>query len=377
MHRRTLHVVENLDHGAVENWLVRMLRHARKRGVGVDWTFYCVLGLPGSMDDEVRALGARVIHSSVPLNRNWAFIRALRNQLRSKKYDALHCHHDLMSAVYLLAAIGLPIHRRIVHVHNADENLPTPSRVKQKVLRPLMRRICLTLADRVAGISDHALDSFLAGRARRPGRDVVHYYGVDPEPFIKTIPDRVKFRRKLGLPDDALILLFAGRVVPEKNPVFVVDVLAELRRIEPKAVAVFAGAGSQERAVLDHAREFGVEHAVRMLGWREDLPEIMSCCDWFILPHPEHPMEGFGLAVVEAQLAGLRMLLSKGIADDPLLSTASFIRLPLAAGPKAWAKAAADLLHNSKPSSVAAVAALRGSPMDMDRALDGLIGLYA
>ena len=83
---------------------------------------------------------------------------------------------------------------------------------------------------------------------------------------------------------------------------------------------------------------------MRLLGWRDDLPEIMSCSDWFILPHPEHPVEGFGLAVVEAQLAGLRMLLSRGIPDDPLLSTASFRRLALSEGPKVWAKAAMELL---------------------------------
>ena len=102
-------------------------------------------------------------------------------------------------------------------------------------------------------------------------------------------------------------------MVPEKNPVFTVEVLAELRGMDPRAVAVFAGAGSQERAVLKRARELGIENSVRMVGWRNDLPEIMSCSDWFILPHPEYPVEGFGLAVVEAQLAGLRMLLSRGI----------------------------------------------------------------
>jgi hypothetical protein len=77
--------------------------------------------------------------------------------------------------------------------------------------------------------------------------------------------------------------------------------------------------------------------AVRLLGWRKDLPEIMGCSDWFILPYPEQPMEGFGLSVAEAQLAGLQMLLSRGIPDDPLLPSASFRRLPLSAGPKAWA----------------------------------------
>jgi glycosyltransferase involved in cell wall biosynthesis len=271
----------------------------------------------------------------------------------------------------------LPLRRRIVHVHNADEAVLTPSRLKQRLYREPMRQICLFMANRLVGISNHTLDTFLAGRARRPKRDSVHYYGVDTTPFENVAADRVRFHRELGLPQDALILLFGGRLVPEKNPVFVVDVLANLRRIDPRAVAVFAGSGSLETEVQARARRLGVENSVHLLGWRSDLPEVMNCSDCFILPHPEHPVEGFGVAIVEAQLAGLPMLLSRGILDDPLLPTANCRRLALSDGPMLWAKAAMELLHDPVPSRVAALAALRASPMDMDQALAGLLRLHA
>jgi glycosyltransferase involved in cell wall biosynthesis len=199
---------------------------------------------------------------------------------------------------------------------------------------------------------------------------------VDPKPFENVVADRTRFRRECDLPDEAFILLFAGRIVPEKNPVFVVDVLAGLRRSQPNAFAVFAGSGSQIENVFARAKALGVDDSVRMLGWRSDLPEVMSCSDWFILPHPEHPPEGFGLAVVEAQLAGLRMLLSRGVPDDPLLPTASFRRLSLSDSPDSWAQAAMELLHEPEPSRAAAIAALNESPMNMDQALNGLLRLY-
>ena len=94
----------------------------------------------------------------------------------------MHCHHDLMSALYLMSAAGRGIARKVVHVHNADEHLPTSSALKRRLAIGPMRRICLS-ADRVVGISNHTLDTMLAGRPRRPGRDLVHYYGVDPAPF--------------------------------------------------------------------------------------------------------------------------------------------------------------------------------------------------
>ena len=371
-----LHVVGDLHRGAVENWLIRMLAHARKRGAAVNWAFYCAFGGSGDLGAAARALGAPVVCSRVPIARKIDFIRALRAELRRGRYDVLHCHHDLVSAVYLFASAGLSIRQRVVHAHNADEAVLTPSALKQRLYREPMRSVCLMMADRIVGISDHTLDTLLAGRPRRVGRDVVHYYGVDPAPFASVKPNRAVFRRELDLPPDALVLLFAGRIVPEKNPVFAVDVLFELRRVEPRAVAVFAGTGSLMEAVRERARELGVEPWIRLLGWRNDLAKVMCSSDLFILPRPERPMEGFGLAVVEAQLAGLRMLLSQGIPDDPLLPTASYRRLPLAAGAREWAKAGVDLLTSPSTSRAAALAALEKSQMQMDRALDELLKLH-
>ena len=124
------------------------------------------------------------------------------------------------------------------------------------------------------------------------------------------------------------------------------------------------------------ASELGQEEAVRYLGWRDDIPQIMAACDWFILPHPEEPPEGFGIAVVEAQLAGLRLLLSLGIKDDPLLPTACERRLSLSDSPEVWAQAALDLWDTPAPSREAALEAFHASPMDMDFALGDMMRLY-
>jgi glycosyltransferase involved in cell wall biosynthesis len=374
---KVLHVVENINQGAVENWLLRMLRFGVRQNVALDWTFYCALGEHGQGDAEVSKLGARVVFSPAPLRQKLAFMRALRHELRRGRYDVMHCHHDLVSGIYFLASIGLPIRKRIVHVHDADEGVLTPNRFKARLFRPLLRGICLAMADRIVGISNHTLDTFLVGRKRRPGRDIVHYYGVDPSPFATAGADRKTFRRTLGLSDDCRILLFAGRMVPEKNPLYALDVFAELRRLDPAAAVVFVGSGSLDEVIRGRACELKLEAVFRHLGWRNDIAAIMDCCDWFILPRSEHSMEGFGLAVVEAQLAGLRMLLSNGIADDPLLPTACYRRLPLAAGAKAWAAAAIQLIEERCPSCTEAMVALAASPMAMDQAFRDLTLLHA
>ncbi|HEX3406769.1 MAG TPA: glycosyltransferase [Caulobacteraceae bacterium] len=373
---KVLHVVGVMDRWSVETWLLQLMARAGERSQPLDWTFYCAFGAEGSRDCEARALGARVIRSPVPIGDKLAFAKALRAEVASGGYDVLHCHHDLISGVYLLAAAGLPVSKRLVHVHNLDEAVLTPNPLKKAVLRPTLRRICLTLADQIVANSEHSLAKFLAGRRRDPHRHRVHYIAVDPTRFATAHLDRIAFRRSLGIAEDAPILLFAGRVTPEKNPVFAVDVLAALRRRMPEAVGVFAGAGSLEPDVQARAAELGQTDAVRSLGWRDDVAEIMSACDWFILPHPHHPAEGFGIAVVEAQLTGLRMLLSLGVSDAPILPGASWRRLSLDDGAEAWADAAVQLWNQPPPSRDAALAALHASPMDLDRALDDMLALH-
>lgn len=372
---RVLHCVERMHTNAIETWLARMHRHARATGVATDWWFHVQLPEPGLLEDGDPELAARVIRSPYTQSHGLRFFQAFRTLCRSEPFDVVHVHADLMSAPYVLAARSAGRARTIVHIHNADEQIPTPSRLKRRLLIEPFRRVGLS-ADRVVGISNHTLDTFLAGRPRRPGRDLVHYYGVDPAPFVETPITRANFRRELGLRAADRILLFAGRLVPEKNPLFTLEVLAEMRRLDPTVHGVFAGSGSMEGAVRDRAQALGLADAVHMLGWRQDIPALMRCSDWFILPRPEHPMEGFGLAVVEAQLAGLRLVLSNGIPDDPLLPTARFRRLPLAAGAKVWAEQALALLAEPAPDRAAARHALAESPMAMDRALADLVGLH-
>src|SRR6185312_8678841 len=204
---KVLHIVGMLDRWAVENWLLRMLAHAAARQEPVNWTFYCANAVAGSRDEDARALGARVIHAPVPVGRKAAFARALRREVASGGYDVLHSHHDLISGVYLAAVAGVRIGRRIVHAHNADEDVLTPSALKQAIYRPLLRRLCLALGDRFVGNSEHSLRTLVGSNSLDPGRHHVNYYGMDPAPFIAARPDRCAFRRALGLAASTPLLL--------------------------------------------------------------------------------------------------------------------------------------------------------------------------
>jgi glycosyltransferase involved in cell wall biosynthesis len=378
---RVIHIVESLDLGAVEGWLLRMLKAGKALGADLDWTFYTVLHRPGRFDEAARENGARVFNSPVALDDKLEFIRALRRELRRGKYDVLHCHHDVVSAVYLAAAAGLPIERRIVHVHNADLHVPTGNPRKSALLREPMRRLCLLLADKIVGISNYTLDTFLSNRSRKPRRDVVLYYGIDTAPYHASPPCRQALRTSLDLPANARILLFAGRMVDYKNPVFLVDVLDEIAEEEPDAYAVFAGAGPLEEKVRERARWLGVEDRVRVLGWRDDTISLMRGADLLVFPRAEETTadlgkEGLGLVVIESQAAGLPSLLSRGIPEDAIVDASLCNTLSLADGARTWGERVRCVLAAPPVDRATGLAAIERSDFALEAGFRNLAALH-
>jgi glycosyltransferase involved in cell wall biosynthesis len=282
-----------------------------------------------------------------------------------------------VSAIYLVASLGIPFRKRIVHVHNTDEGIPTPNALKKFLFKEPMRQTCVRLSDHVVGISKETLFRFTRDTQMKPGRDRVVYYGVDTSVFHEPIGSREQFRKHLGFPADAKVLLFAGRMVSIKNPVFVIDVLSELAKKDPKAVAVFAGAGNLEQTVTELAASNNLSGKVRVLGWRDDVSKLMRLSDLLVFPRLEEPKEGLGLVLVEAQAAGLPVLASPSITSDVQVVPELFQFLPLAAGPEAWANKAAEMLSHDFISPQKALRLIEASQFSLDAGVSSLLSLYS
>ena len=373
---RVLHIVENLDHQAVENWLLRVFRVAAREYPDYHWTFFCVLGKKGRLDEEARRIGAEVIHSRYELGDKRHFLLGLREVMKQGRYDVLHCHHDIMSAVYLAAAAGLPFRKRIVHLHNTSMGLPTPSRIKADLAREPMRQICLRMADQIVGISKEALESLLGSREPNPKRHQVVHYAVDTARFAAARPDRIEFRRALGLDPASKIILFVGRLVEYKNPSFVLEMLEHLTSAGQNVAAVFAGAGDQAERIRAMARAKGLEDRVRLLGFRNDIPELMRSSDILVWPGKEEVKEGLGLGIVEAQAAGLSVIMSQSVPSEAIVVPELVKVLPLSAGSKAWADAAGQILKSEVPGFEESLATVESSSFSMEQGVANLMALY-
>jgi D-inositol-3-phosphate glycosyltransferase len=139
--------------------------------------------------------------------------------------------------------------------------------------------------------------------------DVVHP-GVDLDQF--TPGDRSAARRRRGIPDESIVLLFVGRIQPLKAPDVLIRAAAELVARDPsvraRLVVVVCGGPSgsglsQPTALIDLARELGIADLVRF----EPPSDRATLVDWYraadVTVVPSHS-ESFGLVAIEAQACG-------------------------------------------------------------------------
>ncbi|MGC9455355.1 MAG: glycosyltransferase [Phycisphaerae bacterium] len=125
--------------------------------------------------------------------------------------------------------------------------------------------------------------------------------GVDLEKFSDG--DGRRFRRKVGISDDAMLLIYVGRIAPEKNIEFLTDAVAEaLGRIESAHFAAVGSGPSQER-MRRRLSERGLADRSHLPGVCEgqDLVDAYHAADAFVFASKT---ETQGMVLVEAFAAG-------------------------------------------------------------------------
>jgi D-inositol-3-phosphate glycosyltransferase len=228
------------------------------------------------------------------------------------RYDLVHAHYWLSGQVAAAAAErwGVPL----------IQSMHTLGKVKNLALAD---GDCAEPAARIRGEDEvvAAADRLVANTAEE-ARQLTELYGADPR-RVKTVNPGVDLsvfrpgsmaaaRRKLGLPLDAVVLVFAGRIQPLKGPDIALRAAASLLRSSPelaaRLVVVFVGgpSGSEVGAPgrLDHlAASLGIAGHVRQ---EPPCPQT-ELADWYraatVVLVPSHS-ESFGLVALEAQACG-------------------------------------------------------------------------
>lgn len=146
-------------------------------------------------------------------------------------------------------------------------------------------------------------------------------------------PDiREKKREELGL-QKRIIVGQIGAFSYQKNSEYVVDIAEALYRKDPKYMVLMIGTGSDFEKIQQLIQNRHLEEAVKLLGTRKDVSELVQAMDAFVLPSR---FEGLPIVAIEAQVAGLKTFLSDTISRESALSDrCSF--LPIDGSAEKWA----------------------------------------
>ncbi len=372
---KVLHIVESFNGQATEKWLTLIASQAVQEGKALDWTFYCTQQSPGCHAGKVGELGYKVLCSPYPVSETLKFIAALRKEISDAEYKIIHSHHDIMSALYFIASIGLPVKRRIVHVHNTSLELPTSNRLKMSVGRMIFGQVCKLLATKVVGVSTAALDAFVKGRVQEKKHTVIHC-AVDLGRHNDPGCNQQSIREELSIPKAAVVLLFVGRLIPYKNPLFVLELCQMMCLRSRDTYCVFVGTGNLDKDISEISELYGIHDRVRILGWRDDVRQIMAESDVLVCPSIEVPKEGLGLVVVEAQSIGLPVVMSLSVPDEAIVIPNIVERIALKAGSAFWSEKVIVVKDRKPSTNNECRRAVRESTFSAERSLHALMELY-
>ena len=330
---RVLHVLGIMERGGAETWLMHILRRIDRARYRMDFLVH--IPEPGAYDDEIRALGSDLIavpHTQRPPQYAREFNRVLREH---GPYDVVHSHvHHYSGLVLLLAKhAGVPV--RIAHSHlDASESEARAGRTRRLYLRLMRHWISAHATDGLAASEQAALDLF-GPRWDADPRYRILFCGVDFAPFGAPVC-REAVRAECGIPADAFVVGHVGRFTDQKNHDFLLAVAAEMHARQPDTYFLLVGEGELRPAMQERAARLGIADRVIFTGGRADVPRLMrGAMDAFIFPSK---YEGLGLALVEAQAAGLPCFFSDVVPTEADIVPELVFRLSLAAPASAWAE---------------------------------------
>jgi alpha-1,6-mannosyltransferase len=233
-----------------------------------------------------------------------------------------------------------------------DENVAawfSGGAMAQRFSRWYMKSIYFPMFDHHLTFSAHTAGELVeAARGHKVRRGIwVSPMGVDCAKFTperRSVEKRGRMLRQLGAEPDATILLYAGRLSPEKNLALLLDMMAQL---DPRVFRLcIAGSGPLAGEIARRSVP-----GVTCLGHvadRDALANLFANADIFVHPNPREP---FGIAPLEAMASGLAVMAP---ASGGVMSYANETN--------AW------LLHPDADSFASAAVSIRANPVLRERA---------
>lgn len=267
---------------------------------------------PGFREDLAALVARGAVVHELPMGRaispvtDWRHFRALVRIVREVRPDVVHTHSSKAGVLGRLAASRAGC-RATVHTPHTFAFLFDAmfSANKRRLFRAIETRLARRTTRLIAVSAGEASTMVTAGVVAQERVRVVPN-GVDPTKWAGATPVSAQ---DLGLPAGSRTILVAGLLNPAKGQDLAIEALAlEPLRSLPDVHLLLAGHGDDLPALRAQTAAAGLAERVHFLGWREDLPALMTSADVLLLPSR---WEGMPYAVLEAMAAGLPVVATR------------------------------------------------------------------
>ncbi|WP_233488735.1 D-inositol-3-phosphate glycosyltransferase [Blastococcus sp. TF02-09] len=298
-------------------------------------------------------------------------------------YDVVHSHYWLSGQVGWLArdrwSVPL-IHTAHTLAKVKNEALAAGDRPEPRA-RVIGEEQVVAEADRLIANTDEEARQLVRLYGADPARTLVVPPGVDLERFSPG--DRSAARRAVGMPQDAIVLLFVGRIQPLKAPDVLLHTAARLladdpslrRRLRVHVVGAPSGSGLDAPEQLQQlATTLGIADVVTFFPPQppERLADHYRAADVTVVPSHN---ESFGLVALESQACGTPVVAAA--VGGLLTAVRDGVSGVLVAGRDAGDYAAAVRAVLARRELLAVGARRHAARFSWDRTADALVDAYA
>ncbi|RYD02072.1 hypothetical protein N752_26850 [Desulforamulus aquiferis] len=228
--------------------------------------------------------------------KDYAATSILIRHLHNTRTSIMHAHSSKGALVGRVAAAIARTPVVIFTAHNSIFYEEWPEWKKR--LFASVERFLARFTDRIITVSD-ALKQELIEREGLQGKHITTIYnGIDVSRF-ETKNDLMTIRKSMDIPELGPVIGTIARLASQKGLSYFLKAASLLKDYQVNFLIV--GDGPLMEALQKEAVDLGIQNRVTFAGRREDIPEIMSIIDIFVLPSIT---EGLPLTILEAMAAG-------------------------------------------------------------------------
>lgn len=298
--------------GGKRNLIMEYYSHIDRTQVQFD--FICDSDSNGIPEEEIKALGGKV-YKVAPYKNIIRHLKETYRILAENQYEVMHAFDNTLNIfpLYLgwIAGVNLRISESI-----SKGNKNEKKTLIKYALRPFSKWFtnCYMANSIDCGIWQFGKKSYEKGRVNI-FKTVIN---VDAYSFDKSIREST---RKIFGWEDKIVYGFIGRFVPQKNPLFLIDIFNEIEKKQDNAILVLIGFGELEDDMNKRIELYNITDKVVNLGRRDDIKQFYNAFDAFLLPSF---YEGMPVVGIEAQCTGLPIFFSTNITDETTASDLAY-----------------------------------------------------